>query len=83
MNVEYNLRAWGEGAYFRDVAQPTGEEGRFVRKGAVAGWREKFSESQLRLVDSVCGDVLARMGYPLAFPQEAARPELVGQSLAS
>jgi len=63
--------------------KPTGEEGRFVRKGAVAGWREKFSESQLRLVDSVCGDVLARMGYPLAFPQEAARPELVGQSLAS
>ena len=54
-----------------------------MRKGAVAGWREKFSESQLRLVDSVCCDVLTRMGNPLAFPQEAARPELVGQCLAS
>jgi hypothetical protein len=45
-----------------------GEEGRFVRKGAVAGWRDKFSEEQLRLVDQQAGPVLQRLGYPLAFP---------------
>ena len=76
-------RAWEWGRISWKLHKSTGEEGRFVRKGAVAGWREKFSESQLRLVDSVCGDVLTRMGYPLAFAQEAARPELVGQYLAS
>ena len=46
------------------------EEGRFVRKGAIAGWREKMTERQLRLVDDYAGEVLLRMGYPLAFPDE-------------
>ncbi len=53
----------------QSLPKSKGEEGRFVRKGAVAGWREKFTESQLRLVDQRAGAVLARMGYPLAFPQ--------------
>ena len=46
------------------------EEGRFVRKGAIAGWREKMTERQLKLVDDYAGEVLLRMGYPLAFPDE-------------
>jgi hypothetical protein len=46
------------------------EEGRFVRKGAIAGWREKMTERQLKLVDDYAGEVLVRMGYPLAFPDE-------------
>lgn len=53
------------------LMKSTGEEGRFVRKGAVAGWRERFSEEQLRLVDQRAGDVLVRMGYPLAFPERS------------
>jgi hypothetical protein len=52
------------------LQKSTGEEGRFVRKGAVAGWREKFTEEQLQLVDQRAGEVLLRMGYPLAFPVE-------------
>jgi Sulfotransferase domain len=54
-----------------NLPKSKGEEGRFVRKGAIASWREKFTEFQLRLVDQRAGEVLVRMGYPLAFPQEA------------
>lgn len=54
----------------RTLPKSTGEEGRFVRKGAVAGWRERFTEQQLRLVDERAGEVLLRTGYPLAFPAE-------------
>lgn len=52
------------------LTKSSGEEGRFVRKGAVAGWRERFTEEQLRLVDRQAGEVLLRAGYPLAFPAE-------------
>ncbi|HEV2176119.1 MAG TPA: sulfotransferase domain-containing protein [Terriglobia bacterium] len=41
------------------------EEGRFVRKGAVAGWRDKLTERQMRLIDEYAGRALSRMGYPL------------------
>jgi hypothetical protein len=54
----------------KTLVKSKGEEGRFVRKGAVAGWRDKFSEEQLRLVDREAGAVLQRLGYPLAFPPE-------------
>lgn len=54
----------------KTLPKSTGEEGRFVRKGSVAGWRDKFTEEQLRLVDREAGEVLVRMGYPLAFPPE-------------
>ncbi len=54
----------------QSLQKSTGEEGRFVRKGAVAGWRDRFSEQQLRLVDQRAGEVLLRAGYPLAFPSE-------------
>lgn len=57
----------------------TGEEGRFVRKGSVAGWREKLTEKQLRLIDHTTGEVLVSTGYPLAFPSEAAYGELAVQ----
>jgi hypothetical protein len=50
----------------------TGEEGRFVRKGSIAGWRAKMTESQLQLIDQHAGEVLVRLGYPLAFPGDAA-----------
>jgi hypothetical protein len=39
------------------------EEGRFVRKGAVRGWREKLTDAQLRLIDEYAGSTLARTGY--------------------
>ena len=52
------------------LTKSAGEEGRFVRKGAVAGWRDRFIEEQLRQVDQRAGKVLLQAGYPLAFPNE-------------
>lgn len=60
-----------------------GEEGRFVRKGAVGGWREKLSDEHLRLIDTYAGDAFRRMGYPLAAAVAAARGGTVsGRPLA-
>jgi len=50
-----------------------GEEGRFVRKGAVGGWREKLSDEHLRLIDTYAGSAFGRLGYPLAAAVAAAR----------
>jgi hypothetical protein len=40
------------------------EEGRFVRQGAIMGWREKFTQPQLEMIEHYAGETLARMGYP-------------------
>jgi hypothetical protein len=40
------------------------EEGRFVRKGAVMGWRDKLTEPQLELIENYAGPTMARLGYP-------------------
>ena len=61
----------------------SGEEGRFVRKGAVGGWREKLTDEHLRLIDTYAGDAFRRMGYPLAAAVTAARGgTLSGRPLA-
>lgn len=44
--------------------QTDSEEGRFVRKGAVMGWRDKLTEPQLELIEQYAGETLARAGYP-------------------
>lgn len=41
-----------------------GEEGRWVGKGAIQGWRQKLTEQQLEVVDEFAGDMLARLDYP-------------------
>ena len=42
------------------------EEGRFVRKGSIGGWRNRLTDEQIRLVDQYAGPVLERLGYPTA-----------------
>jgi hypothetical protein len=42
------------------------EEGRFVHKGEVGGWRSKLTAAQLNLIDRWTGQALARLGYPLS-----------------
>jgi hypothetical protein len=39
------------------------EESRFVRKGAVGGWRGKLTEAQLKMIEEYAGDTLAAAGY--------------------
>ncbi|HUI42249.1 MAG TPA: sulfotransferase domain-containing protein [Terriglobia bacterium] len=58
-----------------------GEEGRFVRKGAVGGWREKLTDEQLRLIDTQAADTFRRMGYPLAAAVSAARTPVAAAPL--
>ena len=41
------------------------EEGRFVRKGLVGGWRDKLTPEQLAFIEDHAGGALARLGYPL------------------
>jgi hypothetical protein len=48
----------------RRLPKSAGEEGRQVGKGAVQGWRQKLSATQLKLVDDYAGPTLARLGYP-------------------
>jgi len=56
-----------------------GDEGRFVRKGSVGGWREKLTDEQLQMIDASAGDAFRRMGYPLAAAVSAERsPVLAG-----
>ena len=50
------------------------EEGRFVRKGSVAGWRDKLTETQLRLIDQYAGCALSRVGYPPGSLSERDEP---------
>jgi len=48
----------------RVMRKSSDEEGRFVRRGSVGGWRERLTEEQIRLVDRYAGRVLGMMGYP-------------------
>ena len=59
-----------------------GEEGRFVRKGAVGGWREKLTDEHLRLIDTYAGDAFRRMGYPLAASVATARAQALVRPMA-
>jgi hypothetical protein len=59
----------------RKLYQSTTEVGRFVRKGAVQGWRTVLTPAQLQLFEQYAGPELARAGYPSA--SEVAAPASV------
>lgn len=44
--------------------QSANEAGRFVRQGAVMGWREKLTPAQLDKIEQYAGATMARMGFP-------------------
>ena len=43
--------------------QRASAKGRFVGSGSVAGWKEKLTPAQLRLMDQFAGPAMARLGY--------------------
>ena len=43
--------------------QKASARGRFIRSGAVGGWRERFTETQAELVEKFAGSVLCRVGF--------------------
>lgn len=47
------------------------EDKRFVRKGAVGGWRSKLTDAQVRIIQQHAADMLAAMGYEPALVGEA------------
>jgi hypothetical protein len=47
-----------------------GEDGRFVRKGSVGGWRNKLTDAQVKLFDQYAGDMLATLGYETRLAEE-------------
>ena len=43
-----------------------GDDGRFVRKGTVAGWRDRLTKAQAESIETHSQAGLLRMGYPLS-----------------
>jgi hypothetical protein len=54
------------------LGRQSGEEHRFVRKGSVGGWRERLTDSQIRIIEQYTADALSRVGYPIV---TASTPE--------
>jgi Sulfotransferase domain len=48
------------------------ERSRFVRKGAVGGWREKLAEAQVKIFEQYAGETLGAVGYEPGLVQETA-----------
>lgn len=55
-----------------------GEEGRWIGKGSIQGWRQKLTEAQLAIIDEYAGDLLERLGYD----NEISAPRSVRRSSA-
>ncbi len=73
---EDKAKTTGEKSVLLASHRTTGEDGRFVRSGSIAGWRKKMNDSQLKLVDEYAGSVLTRLGYELGVTHEQlAQPE--------
>jgi hypothetical protein len=69
-----NMRVKEDGA--TTLPKSPGEEGRWVGKGAVRGWREKFTEPQLAIIDQFAGDRLTSLDYPLGAFEGSGASEL-------
>lgn len=60
---EDKARKAGQQTALLEANKKIGEEGRFVRKGAVGGWRSKLTDAQIKTIDQYAGDMLATLGY--------------------
>jgi hypothetical protein len=50
------------------------EEKRFVRKGAVGGWREQLTPEQLQRIEDKLGPMLARLGFESGIDDSSLAP---------
>jgi Sulfotransferase domain len=48
----------------RTLPKSPKENGRWIGKGAIGGWRGTLTERQLEIVDEFAGDLLMRLNYP-------------------
>jgi hypothetical protein len=62
----------------RIAPQRASVKGRFVRAGAVQGWRSKLTAEQLEVIDKYAGVSMQRLGYPLSSESVEMDSTLVG-----
>jgi hypothetical protein len=60
---------------------PGGEDGRFIRKGSVGGWRSKLTDFQVRLIDQYAGDMLATLGYESGLVEQRSQVAISALSI--
>jgi hypothetical protein len=60
----------GEQSILLGPHKSAGEDGRFVRKGSVGGWRSKLTDAQLKIIDRYAGDMLETLGYERGVGEE-------------
>lgn len=60
---EDRARKAGEPSALLGSHKSNREDGRFVRKGSIGGWRGKFTDAQVKLGEKYAGEILARLGY--------------------
>jgi hypothetical protein len=60
---EERAKQAGEHSILLGSRKSVEEESRFVRKGAVGGWRGKLTDSQVKIIEQYAGETLASIGY--------------------
>ncbi len=60
---EDRARRTGEHSALVESYKGAQEDGRFVRQGAVGGWRSKLTDSQIKVIQHHAGEALAALGY--------------------
>ena len=70
---EDSARSAGADSRLLRRCKSTGEDGRFVRKGAIGGWRGKLTDAQVKIIQQYAGDALATVGYEPGLGAEEER----------
>jgi hypothetical protein len=68
---EDNAKKAGEHSILLGNRTGADEVSRFVRKGAVGGWREKLTDAQVKVFEQYAGDTLAALRYEPGLVREA------------
>ncbi len=68
---ENNAKRSGEQSILLGRRKSEKEESRFVRKGAIGGWRGKLTDAQLKIIEDYAGDTLTATGYESGSLKEA------------
>ncbi len=62
---EDKARRVGERSALLECHKAAQEDGRFVRKGAVGGWRGTLTDTEIKVIQQYAGDALRKTGYDL------------------